>query len=78
MRVPLMIVFGMTRRRDLFSGHRDHTAVSCLADDMFQLDGGVVDAKALAQRFVDVAKNRVALGCGHIGDFHVRGKRVVL
>ena len=45
----------------LFLPHRDHASVRCLAHYVFQLDRRMVDAKPLAEFFVDLAQNRVAL-----------------
>jgi hypothetical protein len=44
-----------------FFSHRNHAAVRRLANNVFQLDGRVVDAKAGPQLFVDFAQYRIAL-----------------
>lgn len=51
--------------------HGDDALVGGFADGVLELDGGVADAEALTQLFVDGAEDDVALGSGHIGDLDV-------
>src|SRR6266853_2883478 len=60
-----------------FFPHRDHTPVRRLAHDMFQLDGRMVDAKSLAEFFVDLAQNGIALRSCHVRDLDMRREGVV-
>jgi uncharacterized phage protein gp47/JayE len=52
------------------------TSVGCLANHMLELQGGVVDAEALAQDAVDAIEDAIAFGRRNVGDGDVAGEGV--
>src|ERR1700683_1859715 len=54
----------------------NETAVGYLADDVLELQGGVVDAEALAQDDIEAVEDEVALGGRDVGDDDVAGESV--
>ena len=54
--------------------HRHQTAVRGLANNVLELQGGVVDAEALAQHAVDAVEDQVALRRRDVGDGDVAGE----
>ena len=58
--------------------HDGYASMGCVADYVFELDSGVMDFEFPAQTVVDRPQNRIALRGGDVGNFHMRGKRVVL
>jgi len=63
-------------RADGFEFGWSATAVGGFAAGDFELDGGVGDVEAVAQRVVDAGEDVAALGHGHLGDGDVAGEGV--
>ena len=64
--------------RFVFFPDRDHAGMRRLADHMLQLDRRVLDTETPPQLLVDLTQNRVAFRCRHVGNLHVRRKRMIL
>src|SRR5215469_18984472 len=56
--------------------NRNHAAVRHFADDVLELDGGVIDSKVAQQPFLHVPENSFADRGGDVGDRDVAGQRM--